>query len=53
MFGVPFPVDLRVIRALFYAGLSAPAILQPSRIVTRVPCSLHDPTQDAASKLPP
>jgi hypothetical protein len=33
MFGVPFPVNLRVIRALFFAGLGAPAINPPSQTI--------------------
>jgi len=40
MFGVPFPVDLRVIRALFIAGLGAPALFHSSRAMRRslAPC---------------
>jgi hypothetical protein len=45
MFGVPFPVDLRVVRALFFAGLGAPAINLPSQAIARVPCSLNRPTR--------
>lgn len=45
MFGVPFPVYLRVVRALFFAGLGAPAIKLPSRTIARVPCSLNRSTR--------